>query len=742
MQPRYGAATYYPYDYANGATCMSDSLDMHRVIRVLRKRWLMVLLMVVLGLCAGAYYVVKTEKVFRATGLVELSVRRPRILTQQAAIIEDQAALSEEVFNTRLERFKGRTVMLAALERTERDFPQAFADSRVTSGGDPAAALEKRLQRYRSSISLRLLRHSRLIRVEFDHRSPAIAAAACNAFCAAAIASAFDENRVNSDAAVAWLETQAESHRKELVSADDALLRFRQANKMDALQSQQKTVEDALIEINKALVDVESREAMDRDILTTVERVDLTPENVGQLPSSIPRVDEIRDACEKWLSAIAERDSLLIKYTPKHPEVQAKERLVALYRGQATEALGRTRATAQSNRELLARQAASLREMKASKSQQAVDLETQAVETRMRLTTLERARDAADLGYRALLTRIQEARMAADENTATVKLVERANAPRQPVKPQADRIAALSTILGLLAGIGLALLTDRVEDHVASPEDLETAGLPILGVIPHVRTEDRPAIATACLNRRFSEIAEAFAGLRAMLDSPQHRDHARVVLVASSVPGEGKTVTSCNLALAWARKGRRVLLIDCDLRRSRLSAIFPMPPGQKGLLEALHEGSGRSSETLRYPVDGCAGLDVIATRPVDGASPAEVVGTVAMAELIAWAKANYDHVVLDAPPLGLVSDALALAPLANSVLVVARPDVSRKRLVRHTLRRFHESGVHPAGLVMNDVNFVSTSYGYYCHEYRGTYAMPAPEVVPATQASEGRSNAS
>jgi receptor protein-tyrosine kinase len=265
-----------------------------------------------------------------------------------------------------------------------------------------------------------------------------------------------------------------------------------------------------------------------------------------------------------------------------------------------------------------------------------------------------------------------------------------------------------------------------MEDQVVGPEDFENSGLPILAVVPHVKTSERSAVATATIQQRFSLITEAFAGLRAMLDSPQHKDRSRVVLVVSSVPGEGKTVTSCNLAASWAKKGRRVLLVDFDLRRPRLADIFPMPPGQRGLLETLDQEPDVSTiANLAYPVADCPGLQVIASRPFSGASPAEVVGTSAVAALIAWARTNFDHVVIDAPPLGLVSDVLALAPLADCMLVMVRPEVSRRRLTWHTIRRFRESGHHSLALVINDVDFSKTAYGGYSpyYHYQKHYQM-------------------
>ena len=721
----YGAPAY------GGATAESSgllgSLDPFRLLRVMRKKWLTALLVVLFGGIAATYYLMTTPKVYQASSLVELSVRRPRIMTQQAAVIEDQTASSqsEEIFNTRLEKFKGRTMGNAAIARYRKQHP----DCKVEDA-------EFKLL-FANNLNLTLLRRTRLVRIEFIHTDPKFASDFCTAFAEAAEASVYDENRVASDAAVIWLEAQCVSQRTEVEKADASLLKYRQENKIDVLESQRKTVDNALMDFNRVLVDLESQEAKERDLMNALATVELKPENAGRLPSSIPRGDEIKASMDKWTTALAERDALLSKYTAKHPEVQAKDAMVALYRSQALDALNRTKATSTSNLELLRRQAESLRQKKAEQSALASDLELTIVERRTHLTALERTRDASDTAYRGILGRIQEARMAADENTATVKIVERPSIPERPVSPKPFRIITIALVLGLMGGLTLALITDTMEDHVTGPHDLETEmGVKVLAMVPHMKGGKRRDIATASLNQRFSQTTEAFAGLRSMLDSAQYKDRSKVVLTASSVPEEGKTITSCNLAIACAKNGQRVLLIDFDLRRPRLVGIFPMPSDGRGLLDYLSSSSNDTSPTQLAYATECPNLTVIASRPVKGASPAELVGSRKVNELLAWARQHFDRVVIDAPPLGLVSDALVLAGLADCVLVMARPEVSRKRATFHTIQRFREAGVSLISAVINDVNFSASSsyYSPYYHYYSQYQAYPPENSKPTPQA--------
>lgn len=717
--PYYGTPYGTPY-YGSApeeSSGLLGSLDPFRLLRVIRKKWLTVLCVLTFAGIVATYYLMTTQKVYQATSLVELSVRRPRIMTQQAAVIEDQttSSQSEEIFNTRLEKFKGRAMQDAAIARYRKQHPDSPLQDAQFRG-------------VFADLSLSLLRRTRLVKIQFRHTDPQFVSDFCTAFAEAAEASVYDENRIASDAAVIWLEAQSLSQRAEVEKADDILLKYRQENKIDVLESQRKTVENALMDFNKVLVELESQEAKERDLLSTLMAVELKPENAGSLPSSIPRSDEIKASMDKWIAARAERDALLSRYTAKHPDVQARDGMVTLFRTQAFDALNRAKATSASNLELLQKQADSLRQKKAEQAKLASDLELQIVERRTHLTALERTRDASDAAYRGILGRIQEARMAADENTATVKIVERSSVPERPIRPNPARVIALTFLVGLIGGIGLALVTDTLEDHITGPQDLEAIGTKVLAMVPHATRGTRRDIATASLNQRFSEITEAFAGLRSMLDSSQYKDHSKVILVASSVPEEGKTITSCNLAIACAKNGQRVLLIDFDLRRPRLVGIFPMPPGNRGLLDYL-ASPGTSPAELAY-VTGCPNLTAIASRPVKEASPAELVGSKSVAELLSWARERFDRIILDAPPLGLVSDALALGGLADCVLVMARPETSRKRATFHTIHRFREAGVPLISAVINDVDFSRDSvyYNAYYHNYSHYRAYPPEDM--------------
>jgi capsular exopolysaccharide synthesis family protein len=697
-----------------------NSLDPLRLLQIARKKWLTILL--TLLFCAGAavFFLSRATKIYQSWATIELSVRRPRILNKQEAMIEDPSSVVqfEDTLNTQIEKFRSKTM----LPHVVACYREMFPTDKV-SEQDLASMLEGRA-------NFMLVRRTRLVRITSQSRSPEFAIKACNAYAAGAEASARAENRATSDSAVAWLEAQAKAQKHELEAADKALLDARQKYQMDVLEGQRRTVQGSLLSFNDALTQIESKVALEQKLLDVLNSVELDPEKAGELPADIPRAADVGVALERWRTAATERNSLLSRYTSKHPAVEAQDKAVALYRGQALAALGRARSTAAANLDLYKEQANSLRKKKEDQLKLASNLERDILDAGMKIAALERARGAADSSYMGVLYRIQEARLSADENTATVKLIEPASRAIQ-IQPRPLRILFMAVVLGLGLGFGLAFLSDLLEDHVVGARDIEAGtGIKILATIPHVKTKSRRDIATATWTHQFAEMAESFSGLRSVLDSAVYRDHSQVILVASSLPEEGKTTTCSNLATAFALNGQKTLLIDFDLRRPRVGGIFPMPPGQKGVLEYL-AGETTAPEKIVYASE-CKNLSIMASLVVGNARPAELVGGSKVADLLTWARANFDRVLVDVPPLGIVSDALSLGGLADCVLVMARPATSRKRAVRHTIGRFRDVGVANVAVVMNDVDhskFSYHGYGPYYHyrKHYGSYAAVAAE---------------
>ena len=721
--PAYPGPYYYGAGYA-GPNNSFIEIDLMQIWQIMRKRWRLGVMVMSVFLACTLLYLFFATRIYEATSSLELSSRRPRILGQQAAVIEDPASGQqfESTLNTQLEKFRSPMILPYVLDL----YRQA-----VTGDGRPDEEVTKWLEK---NVKFSLVRRTRLVEVSFRDSDPGVAMKTANAFAAAAEAMARDENRAASDSAVAWLESQAKLQQQEVEKADRALSEARQEYRLDILQGERETSRQALNTFSEALNEVERDLAKERELLSVLDALELTPENAGLLPAGIPRAEEIAGALDRWMVAVTARDALLANFTVEHPDVVARDAEIKILRDQAMAAIGRARSTTAANIRLLEQQAESLRKNKDKQNDLAAELEKKILDREMQLSSFQRERDAANLSYQGVLNRIQEARLAADENTTTVKMVVAAPLPENPVKPRKLIVLFIGLMLGGAVAVGYVLIVERLEDHVDGVEDVEVGcHIKILGVVPHVECKSRTEMATATLNNRFGIVTEAFSTIRSGLNAPEFVGKNKVILVASSVPAEGKTSTCCNLAVVLARSGEKTLLMDFDLRRPRINSVFPMPQGQLGLLEYLNDIEA-SDEHLAYEA-GCPNLSVIASRPVKDASPAELMGSQKMMRLLTWAREHFDRVIIDAPPLGILSDALVLSGLADMVLIMARPGTSRKRLLRHTIKRFKEYGVSTMAAVVNDVDLSRASYDPYS-PYHHYHANAAAYLTPEADEKE------
>jgi capsular exopolysaccharide synthesis family protein len=193
------------------------------------------------------------------------------------------------------------------------------------------------------------------------------------------------------------------------------------------------------------------------------------------------------------------------------------------------------------------------------------------------------------------------------------------------------------------------------------------------------------------------------------------------------MPGEGKTVCACNLAISSALNGMRTLLIDGDLRRPQLNHIFSIDEKHPSLLEWLSKGGGGLTHGQLVTKDIIQNIDVISSRPLQEMNPAELLGRSQLSDLLRWARENYDRVIIDSPPLGPVGDAQVFANHVDSLIIISRIGKTRRRLMRFALARFQETEAPLLGCIVNDVphslaGLFSGAEGYsYAYGYSSSY---------------------
>jgi len=332
--------------------------------------------------------------------------------------------------------------------------------------------------------------------------------------------------------------------------------------------------------------------------------------------------------------------------------------------------------------------------------------------------------------YTSLLNSFQQLRLVKEGKVGNVRVVDVAAVPEQPVKPQKAMVLALSGVLGVLVGLGLAFLRNSLRPGIKNADDIEQhVGLHVFATVPHsgdqtqltVESKDKSTSMHLLANLLPNDpCIESLRSLRtalqfAMLDAPNN-----IVLITGPTPGIGKSFISANFAAVLAAGGKRVLLLDADLRKGHIHESFGLPRGH-GLSELI---SGTQTLAQVTHPNVSQGLDFIATGPLPP-NPAELLMSPATVQLLQAVGANYDMVVIDTPPVLAVSDTQVMASLAGSVFMVARAEISTLAELQESAKRLGRSGVTVRGVIFNDLNLSKRRYGYgYGYKYsRYRYAQ-------------------
>lgn len=335
----------------------------------------------------------------------------------------------------------------------------------------------------------------------------------------------------------------------------------------------------------------------------------------------------------------------------------------------------------------------------------------------LQLQQLEQDAQATTVLYESFLTRLKEASAQSSVHEADSRLLTAA-APGSKVAPRTSFLLALSLLVGLLAGAAFVLLRELRRSGFRTAEDLERqTGRPVLGQIPLIPARNRPDTIRYLLEKPASAAAEAVRNLRTSILLSDLDHPPQVVMTTSSIPAEGKTTTAIALALNLAGLGKRVLLVEGDIRRRTFDSYFGGALRAGGLLSVL-TGRMALQEAVMRP-DGLE-IDVLTgERPT--ANAADLLSSEGLQRLLDDARAQYDHVVIDTPPVLVVPDARVIGQHADAVVYVVQWDSTGRAQVAAGLRAFRSVNVPVAGLVLSRVNPKGMQRYGYGNRY-GTYA--------------------
>jgi polysaccharide biosynthesis transport protein len=615
----------------------------------------------------------------------------------------------------------------------------SHADDSVQEG--EAAAEERRIRAatnlLRERIEVQPERNSQLVHVSFVSFDRELSAQIANAVVREYIESTMQRRYdAGSDARV-FLQEQLQEMRIALERSDWELADFARRVRVSDLSANQEMAREGLRSLNDSL------ETVRQELVQLAGWRELVQQ--GRLDHLDPVANSatIAELQKRLLDAATEYASLSERFLDDYPTVAETLRRMELLRAEVAAERRRIADGILGRFETLRAQETALERALAEREERIMALNEQAVQYNI----LRREHETNREMYDGLLQRMKEIGVAAGVQESNIAVIDAAQVPGSAFRPVLTKNLAMASMFGLMFGIGLALLLEFLDRTVRHAEDVERlVDLPVMGLVPLVLAHGQGAeprtarlqeseLSHFSARRPDSAVSEAFRSLRTSLMFSTPEGMPRTLLVTSTSQGEGKSTTSTNLATVLAQNGSRVLLIDADLRRPSLHRDFgrPRSPGLTNGIAQFEQGASLDRSLIHSTdVEGLSVMPAGHSTP----KPTEMLSSNRLSRVIAECREMFDFVIIDAPPILGLADAVVLSRMVGGVIVVVAAARTGKENFRVAVRRLQQVQAPLLGVVLNRVDLKSPDYAYCSPEYYGYQEEPAPQEAPKLPVSK------
>jgi succinoglycan biosynthesis transport protein ExoP len=541
---------------------------------------------------------------------------------------------------------------------------------------------------------------SRLVDLKFRATDPKFAANAANALAHAYIDQDLEVRLTASKETSDWLTQQLGEQKHRIDASEAALQRYRESHNAVSLADQQKSIDQKMTDftamVTRAKADRIARESLYNQVraiearqapLDTLPQV-LSNSYLQQLKADVGRLQ-------------AQYTQLSVTLGDINPQMVALKASIDDGQAKLQRELAKQVDSMKNDLDAARSLETSLMNALTAQEQEATKLNRTGVD----YGVLERDVTTNRQIFETLLARTRETSIAGELKASDVRVIDAAQPPQVPIWPRRTDTLFQAVVFGTLLGIGLAFFVEYMDDRLKTPEEVKSyLGLPFLGIVPISANKERD-------DRMF---AEAFRQLRTnVIFTAEQRAHSLVI--TSTGPSEGKTVVSSNLAKGLAMTGRKVVIIDVDMRRPRVHEVFGIGRGP-GLSELLAGTIDLTQAIHEMPVPDLFVMPAGGPTP----TPTELLSSPQFARLLQTLVEKFGWVILDAPPVNVVADACIVANRAAAVLFVASAQQTKRSAALNALEQLDLAGATFLGAVLNKVPLRRDSF-YYSSYYRPAY---------------------
>lgn len=678
-------------------------VDLRGYWRIVQERRWVMLAVVALVLLATLLVTLTTSPTYRASASLQIERDTLRVINTEG-LVPAESPLDRDFYQTQFELLRSRSLALQVIQDLDLARDPYFA------GGNPAPpngeALESAqralIDRVLASLTVEPVSNSRLVRIHFDATEPGIAARVANQYAQAFIASNIERRFEASAYAKQYLEERLADLKERLEASERELVRFAEKEQIVSLGEDRPSLSaQNLGDLNALLAT-----AQDERIRSEAQWRQAAAGDIEALPDVV--ANQLVQSLKQTRAGLeAQYQEKLSRFKPDYPEMQQLRRQIEGIDRQVSREMGNLRAAINSRYQASLTQETMLRSRIRGLQDDVLDLDNRSIQ----FNILRREAVTNQELYDGLLQRYKEIGVAGGIGANNISVVDRAEIPGAPFKPNLVKNMFMALVVGSLLALLTAMLLHYLDRRIRTPSALATlTGLPVFGIIPELPRGQTPAQASEDPRSPFSE---AYRSVRTALQFATPQGLPRSLLITSPASEEGKTTSARELAHNVALLGKRVVLVDADLRNPSLHKLFARP-NEVGFSSVLADAA---------PVDsviqdsGHPGLSLITSGPLPP-NPPELLGGEGLADMLAWLGARFDMVILDGPPVMGLADAPLLAHQAQATVVVVMAQSSRTDAVSAALQRLRSAQARVLGTLFTHWDTgLSGEYGYGQYSY-------------------------
>jgi len=726
-----------------------DPLDSFRV--VLRYKWL-ILLATACALALAFFYIATVEPEYRSTQTLLLDSAKSNIVDIENLIRDESEG--DGYVQTRIEMLSSRDHAKRVIDGLDLLSEPAFVDnvarytgidaSVIAQGNDtsdksdlngfqPSEIRSLAVNYFQSNLTVVQVPDTRLVRISYQSRDNELASSIANEVGLQFIANYVESNRSLTTEVSGWLDHKLAELKTTLELSESRLLAFKSENELiNVSGSVGKLSEQELLLSAQDLSEARLQLSNISDLLEELRSTDSAQGILDQLPSK--RDDPLVQQTRIEISRVQhELKKLSNQYGPRHPRVVAIRSELHSLQSVLNQSVLQAIESAENERRLMSRRVAAIQNQLDSGKR---DIQKAGVKT-VELEALQKEVQTNRDLYSRFFSRMIEARSTQGLESVNATITENASPSLSPDTPDKAFILALTLVGALLASTITVLVINGFDDSIKGLSDVEqTLGEKLVGIIPYYRQKPGGAFQFLSFGRWSTErsnqvFVEAFKTARTNLLLDQRRSSGKIILLTSSVPGEGKSMSAVCLAKSFSQV-ERVLLIDADIRRPSLNHALKLKENHPGLTDFIV-----GHQDLSHCIQKCpsSGFDVLCSGSRTD-QPLELLSSRQFAAMLKQLANEYERIIIDSAPVEAVSDALLLSKLSDQVVYVAKSHDSSIRLVSSGLEKLRSVDAPLAGVLLTQVDLAKlASYGadYEFHGYYDYYGY-ATSLKPGSRA--------